>query len=86
MAISLQDRVVKLRQSAEHCRALAQSAVPFAVVREIERFAADLEAEAVGLEQGILSASPAPRRKRRNKRSGNATIDGPQAARRSAVG
>jgi hypothetical protein len=85
MAVSFLDRVASLRKSAEHARALAQSAIPFAVAKEIERFASDLEIQATKLEQRVVASPPAGRRKSRDKRSGDATIDRHRGARRSVL-
>ena len=83
MTISVLERVLKLRESAAHCRELAQSAVPFNVALEIEHFANDLEAEAAKLEQGVPAATL---KKPRSKRShGGAANDPRRTARRSVA-
>jgi hypothetical protein len=56
MKTSQKNRIRNLRFSAEHCRVLARGALPFAVAREIEAFADDLEADAARIEQSQHSA------------------------------
>lgn len=58
MVESPQNRMKSLRQSAEHCRALARVPLPVAVRREIEAFAAALDADARKLEGSLRSAGP----------------------------
>ena len=85
MTISLLERVVRLRENAAHCRELAQTAIPFNVGLEIERFAKDLEVEAAKLEQRVLAAPPATLKKSRSKGSRGVAIDARRTARRSTV-
>jgi hypothetical protein len=83
MAISVLERVASLRESAAHCRELAQTAIPFEVGLEIERFANDLDAEAAKLEQSALAAPPAAPKKPRSKETRGAASDPRRTARRS---
>ncbi len=73
MAVTVLERVAKLRESASHCRALMLGAIPFHVAQELESFAAEMDAEAARLEKRI-------REKRRAARNQPTASDRPAPA------
>jgi len=76
----LRERAKNLRRSAVHCRELAQGALPFEVVQELESFADCLEAEAAKLER----AETAPHRSTPHEKRGRAAVGAATPSRKTA--
>lgn len=60
------NKIRNLRESAEHCRALAGHALPFETIQELEAFAAELEGDALRLERLLRPVEVVSIRRRAN--------------------